>query len=158
PTSPQEVNLVGNGTFVDLPIFYPGLAFSLSPGVPIGSQSIKPVTLTNTSTSTLNISQIQMIGDYSETDNCGKSLAAGSKCTINVTFAPTGEGYRDGNIAIWDDDPASPQMGRLTGTGTAVTLKPIKLSFGNVAVGSSKHINIRLTNSANAVLNFGPIV
>ena len=158
PTSPQQVNLVGTGTFVDLPIFYPGLAFSLSPGVAIGSTSTKPVTLTNTSTGTLNIKQIQMIGDYSETDNCGSSLPAGSNCTINVTFAPAGEGYRDGNIAIWDDDVASPQMGRITGTGTSVTLKPIKLNFGSVAVGSSKHINILLTNSANAVLNFGSIV
>ena len=158
PTSPQTVNLVGTGTFVDLPIFYPGMAFSLSPGVALGSQATKPVTLTNTSTSTLNISQIQMVGDYSETDNCGKSLPAGGSCTVNVTFTPSGEGFRDGNIAVWDDDPASPQMGRLTGTGTAVTLNPGKLSFGNVTVGNQAQLTIQLTNSANAVLNFGNLV
>jgi phospholipase C len=157
-TSPQSVNLIGNGTFVSLPIFYPGLAFSLAPGVPIGSNATKPVTLTNTSSSTLNISKIQIIGDYSETDNCGASLPAGGNCVINVTFTPVGEGYRDGNIAIWDDDPASPQMGRITGTGTAVTLKPIKLNFGNVVVGNSKPINVTLTNSSNFSLNFGAIV
>jgi hypothetical protein len=134
------------------------MAFSLSPGVAIGSQSTKPVTMTNTSSSTLNISRIQMVGDYSETDNCGSSVPAGGSCKINVTFTPGGSGFRDGNIAVWDDDPASPQMGRLTGTGTAVTLKPMKLGFGNVAVGSSKHLTIQLTNSANAVLNFGSIV
>ena len=158
PTSPQNVSLVGAGTMVDLPIFYPGLAFSLSPGVAIGQKSTKPVTLTNTSASTLNISKIQMVGDYSETDDCGSSLPAGGNCVINVTFAPAGEGYRDGSISIWDDDPASPQMGRLTGTGTAVTLAPAKLSFGNVAVGNSKPLTILLTNSANATLNFGNIV
>jgi phospholipase C len=158
PTSPQSVKLVGTGTYVDLPIFYPGLAFSLTPGVPLGSKSTKPVTLTNTSTSTLTISKIQMIGDYSETDNCGGSLIAGANCTINVTFTPAGEGLRDGNIAIWDNDPASPQMGRLSGTGTSITLKPVKLGFGNVAVGQSKHINVQLTNVSNFTVNFGPIV
>ena len=124
----------------------------------LGSKATKPVTLTNTSNAALNISKIQMIGDYSETDNCGTSLPPGGNCLINVTFTPVGEGYRDGNIAIWDDDPASPQMGRITGTGTAVTLKPIKLNFGNVVVGNSKPLNVNLTNSSNFPLNFGPIV
>ncbi|MGA8492261.1 MAG: alkaline phosphatase family protein [Terriglobales bacterium] len=158
PSSPQMVKLVGTGTMVDLPIFYPGLAFSLTPGVPIGTQATKPVTLTNTSQSTLNITKIQMIGDYSETDNCGGSVTAGGSCTINVVFTPTGEGYRDGNIAVWDNDAASPQMGRLTGTGTSVVLKPMKLNFGDVAVGSSKHLTIQLTNTINYALNFGQIL
>ena len=158
PSSPQTVNLLGTGTYVDLPYPYPGVVFNLTPGVALGSKATKEITLTNTASSALTISKIQIVGDYSETDNCGGGLAAGANCTITITFAPTGETYRDGNLAIYDSDPGSPQMARLTGTGTQASLSAYKLNFGNVPVGqSSQPQTVTLTNTAGYVLNFGTI-
>jgi len=98
------------------------------------------------------------VGDFTETDDCGTGLVAGGSCTITVTFTPAGEGLLYGSLSVFDDDPASPQMGLLAGIGTAVTLKPRKLDFGNVPVGnSSKPMTITLTNSSAATLNFGKI-
>jgi len=155
PSSPQELSFVGIGTRVNLPLAYPGLAFGK---VAFGSQATKPVKLTNTGTTTLNISKIQPVGDFSETDDCGSSLDAGANCTITVTFTPQGGGPRYGSLSVWDDDPASPQTGIIAGVGTAVTLRPSKLKFGDVQVGnSSQPIKVTITNSSAAVLNFGTI-
>ena len=32
-------------------------------------------------------------GDFSQTNNCGSTLAAGATCTVNVTFTPTADGH-----------------------------------------------------------------
>ena len=50
------------------------------------------VALANTGDATLNISGITASGDFAQTNNCGTSVAAGSGCTISVTFTPTREG------------------------------------------------------------------
>ena len=156
PSSPQHVSLMGSGTFVDLPLAYPGLVFGGR--VPLQSEAIKQVTMTNTGASLMSISKIQIVGDFSETDDCGTGLVGGGSCTITVTFTPEGEGPRYGSLSVFDNDPASPQMGLLAGVGTAVTLKPGKLNFGDVPVGnSSKPMKITLTNSSAAALNFGNI-
>lgn len=62
--------------------------------VAIGAASAPmPVTITNTSASSLAIDSIsiggdQDFGEFSQTNNCPSSLAAGTNCIINVTFAP----------------------------------------------------------------------
>jgi phospholipase C len=149
PSSPQTVNLTGTGTYVDLPIFNPGLVFSQ---ITLGSSSQQRVTLTNTASSPLTISQIQTIGDYSETDNCGNGLGAGASCQITVNFVPTASGVRVGNLVIWDSDPASPQMGRLTGMATAVNQQPHSLSFSAKVGTTSNPQTITATNTATYAL------
>jgi phospholipase C len=155
PSSPQVVTLTGVGTFVKLPVYYPGLRFTQTP---IGQNAKQLVTMTNTASTTVNISKIQMVGDFSETDDCVPSLGPGSSCTITVTFQPAGPGFRAGNLAIWDDDPASPQMGRLVGIATSVTLSPPSLRFGNIRVGyTSKPKIITLQNVGSTTLYFAGI-
>jgi phospholipase C len=156
PSSPQRVDLSGNGTFVDLPILNPGLVFS---ELTLGSHSRQSVTLTNTASTALPISKIEAIGDYSETNNCKKGLSAGASCKITVTYTPTKSGFRQGNLVVWDSDPGSPQMGRLTGTATAINQNPHGVSFGNEEVGqTSKPKMITITNTASYAVNIGSIV
>lgn len=153
-TSPQTVNLQGGGTYVDLPVFFPGLVFSTTY---LGSSSQQQVTLTNTGNSALTISQIQMVGDYTETDNCGSQLTAGANCTITVSFVPTTSGLRRGNLIVWDSDPSSPQQGRLTGTATAVETQPAVI-FLTAKVGqTSAPKTVTVTNTSSNAVAVGTI-
>jgi len=86
-------------------------------------------TLTNYGTTSLNLTGATTSGDFSETNTCGSSLAAGATCKITVTFKPTQDGARAGTLSITDNAPSSPQMISLSGTGTAVELNPTHLSF-----------------------------
>jgi hypothetical protein len=70
----------------------------------------------------LNISRIQVSGDYAQTNNCPVSLAAGSSCQFQVTFAPITDGARSGTLMLTDDVSSSPQTVSLAGTGVDFTL------------------------------------
>lgn len=149
PSSPQTVNLQGTGTYLNLPMPYPGLGFSVTM---LGSNHQQQVQLSNTGSSTVTINQIQTVGDYSETDNCGTELTAGSNCQITVTFTPTATGYRNGNLIIWDSDPGSPHQGMLQGSGEAFERQPGSLNFSTPVGHTSNPQPITVTNTANVPL------
>ena len=120
----------------------------------IGTTSAaQTATLTNTSSVSLTITSIQTTGDFSQTNNCGSSLAGGANCTINVTFTPTAMGSRTGTLSVNDNATPSPQTVSLSGSGTIVSLSPSTLSFGNVSVGiASAPQTITLTNVGASTL------
>ncbi len=89
------------------------------------TSAAQTTTLSNTGTAPLAIASITATGDYSQTNNCPASLAAGSNCTINVTFTPSYSGARPGWITVNLTDPASLVTATLSGTGAL---------FANVAV------------------------
>jgi hypothetical protein len=122
----------------------------------------KKLTLTNQGSGTLTINKIFFggtdPGDFSETNTCGASVAAGASCAIYVTFTPTATGGRDAEMGISDSDPASPQAIFVHGRGTVVSLSPNKLIFGNQPVGTtSPPQNVTLTNIGSTQLNFSKI-
>ena len=99
------------------------------PGQLVGTQSNpKPVTLTNTGNRTLIITNIATSGDFSQTNTCGTSVAAGANCVVNVIFAPTKKGARTGALTITDNATGSPHWVSLTGTG-AVNPVPVGTSL-----------------------------
>jgi phospholipase C len=162
-TSPQIVNLVGTGSQGELSVYYPGLVFSQRAFGTISGP--KTVTLTNVGSTPLTISNVQVIGGFAQTNNCGSSVAAGATCTFKVTFRPTTATAVPswkamfGNLIIYDSDPASPQMVLLSGDGTAVTLSPASATFGSQAVGTtSAPIPVKVTNSGSNMLTFASIV
>jgi hypothetical protein len=64
-----------------------------------------------------------------------------------VTFTPTKKNVRNGTLIFVDDAPDSPQTVTLKGTGQSISVSPIKLNFGTVAVGNtSSQQNVSLTN------------
>jgi subtilase family serine protease len=87
----------------------------------------KLVTLTNTGSATLDISNISVSGDFAllavtktkKVTPCvsGGTVAAGGSCEIKVTFTPTQAGVRSGNLTFTDNAPNSPQNVALSGTG-----------------------------------------
>lgn len=112
------------------------------------------VTLTNTDDAhALTISTIVASGDFTETNTCVPSVAAGASCTISVQFAPTVIGAIDGSVSIFDNAPASPQvLLGLTGTGIAQkTVSPSSLNFGTIAIGKTSAIKTaKLTNNTGS--------
>jgi len=85
------------------------------------SSASKPVKLTNSGTATLTITLIKITGtnggDFSQTNNCGTSVAAGTSCTLNVTFKPAAKGTRSASLSVTDNATGSPQTVSLMGTG-----------------------------------------
>jgi photosystem II stability/assembly factor-like uncharacterized protein len=58
-------------------------------------------------------------GDFSQSNNCGTTLAAGAACNINVTFTPAGTGSLSATLNIADNASGSPQTVALSGQGSA---------------------------------------
>ncbi|MGO4518328.1 choice-of-anchor D domain-containing protein [Terriglobus sp. 2YAB30_2] len=81
------------------------------------SSSAQPIQLTNTGNAPLAISGVAATGDFSETNTCGASLAAGTSCTITVLFTPSATGSRTGTLTVTDNAPTTPQTVTLAGTG-----------------------------------------
>ncbi len=156
-TSPQVIPLQGTGGNVTLnPYLYPGLNFQ-TVHVDTTSNS-QAVTLTNTGTSTLSLTSIATVGEFSQTNTCGSSVSAGGQCTIEVSAAPTTSGVLYGNLVVSDSDPTSQQMVRLQATGTAVVLSRPNLNFGSVELNTtSKPQKINLTNVGATSLNIALI-
>jgi len=151
-TSPGVIPLSGTG-IVNL---------TLSSGsLNLGNQTvgttgaIQIATLTNSSSIPIAIGGIVATGDFTQTSNCGSSLAAGTGCTISVQFAPTAIGPRTGAVTITDAATNSPQVLSLTGNGVAppVTISPGSLSFANQLVGTtSAPLAATLTNTGNGIV------
>jgi hypothetical protein len=113
--SPQAISLTGVGIGPGVSLSAASLTFS---SVQLGSSSAaQTVTLTNSGNAALNISNIQISGDYAQTNNCSSSLAASASCTFNIIFTPTASGSATGTLTITDNTGNSPQTVALSGTG-----------------------------------------
>jgi hypothetical protein len=75
------------------------------------------VKLTNRGQGLLTIAGITTTGSYSQTNNCGASLASNTSCTITVRFAPSALGAQNGTLSIKDNAAGSPQKVTLMGVG-----------------------------------------
>lgn len=81
------------------------------------NSAAQTITLRNVGSKAFAVSSIVATGNYTETNNCGTSLAAGATCTVEVTFNPKATGSRPGTIKITDADATSPQIVTLAGVG-----------------------------------------
>jgi phospholipase C len=91
----------------------------------------KIVVLNNFGTTPTTINGVSVTGDFTQSNNCGNSLAAKSSCNISVSFTPTAAGNRPGTLSVNDSDPSSPQVLALTGVGATLSANPGSLNFGN---------------------------
>ena len=111
------------------------------------------VTLTNNQSTAVTSLSVSTSGDFSQTNNCGSSVAANSSCIINVKFSPTTTGLRTGTLTVTDS--AGTQTASLSGTGVGgnVTLTPSSVSFGNQGVGTSSGPQpLTLSNSGSTAV------
>ena len=160
--SPQTIPLTGVGIAASVS-FAPG-SLTFADQVVNTSSAAGVVVLTNTGGAPLAINSITLgssnPGDFSQTNNCGASVAAGSSCSISATFTPTASGIRTASITVSDSASGSPQSVPLTGTGIApvASLSPASITFANEPVGTSAPVSVlTLSNTGNATLNINSI-
>jgi hypothetical protein len=133
--SPQMVSLNGTGTAPVVSISPTSMTFgSQTVGAPSAPET---VTVNNTGNSALSITSITITGanasDFSETDTCGTSVAAGGNCTMSLTFTPSASGIRTASVTITDNASGSPQTVSLSGNGSGAGgfVLPVKASSNN---------------------------
>jgi hypothetical protein len=159
-TSPQQVALSGTGTEPVATMAPSSLGFG---NVVVGTTSpAQTLTLTNSGAASLAITSITITQStaFAQTNNCGSSVAAGSHCTINVTFTPAGPFTSLGTLTVNDNASPPLQQASLSGTGvqSKVMLSPGSLNFGNqVWKVTSAAKSVTLTNTGSANLNITSI-
>jgi len=154
--SPQTVSLSGTGTSPSVTLSPNSLSFG-NQLVGTTSQS-QPVTLTNNGTALLTISGISANAGFSQTNNCGSTLAAGGSCTINVSFAPTTSGSAAGTLSVTDNASGSPQTISLSGNGTTQTTQLAVTTYhnDNSRTGENTQETILTLTNVNST-NFGKL-
>jgi hypothetical protein len=114
------------------------------------TSAAQTVTVANPTGSAAAVSSISVSGDYTQTNNCGSSIAANGSCTVSVKFAPTATGTRTGSLTV--NAGGVTNTVSLTGTGTApgpiLNAAPASLSFARTVVGSTAAAQtVTVTNS-----------
>jgi len=125
----------------------PPSAISLSPTTLSFSENVgstspaQPVTIFNFGGSPLDLSGFSASSGFGETNTCPTQLAAGSNCTVDVTFTPSAAGQVSGSLTVTDDSGnAGPaQAVTLTGLGTApvASVTPTTLTFSSQGQGTT---------------------
>jgi probable HAF family extracellular repeat protein len=90
--------------------------------VPVNTSSeSQPVTVTNIGNTSVPITSITpkstVIHPFSQTNNCGTSIAAGASCTINVVFSPTTVASKTNTLMVVAGDGDGTFTVTLAGTG-----------------------------------------
>ncbi|MGA2807671.1 MAG: choice-of-anchor D domain-containing protein [Terracidiphilus sp.] len=112
------------------------------------------ITLSNTGTADLSISQISVTGAFVQTNTCGATVAVGASCTISVTFTPAAVLMVTGSVIISDNAADSPEFVRLNGVGrvplSSPTLSASALAFpSQVERTTSAAQTLTLTNDTS---------
>jgi len=81
------------------------------------SSAAKTITVHNSQNIAVTGVSITTTGDYSQTNNCGSTIAAKASCTVSVIFTPTTTGLRYGALVVADGASNTPQGTELSGTG-----------------------------------------
>jgi hypothetical protein len=158
--SPQKITLSGAG------VSSAAAASVSTSSLSFGSQAVgsasatQSVVLSNSGNAALSVTGISISGtsaaDFAQSNNCASSVAAGSSCTVSVTFTPAVAGSLAASLSIANS--VSNQTVTLSGTGTSasasVTLSPGSLSFSSEPVTlSSATQTVTLSNSGSATLS-----
>ncbi|MGM9488576.1 choice-of-anchor D domain-containing protein [Ideonella sp. YS5] len=157
------VSLSGTGQAVATP------QASLSPSsvsfgsVTVGNSSTaQTVTLTNSGSAALSITDISAASPFSATHACGSSLAAGANCKISVVFTPTGSGAASGNLSVSSNASGSPHTVGLSGTGVLASTGILQwtdssaVAFGNATVGDDAATHtLTLSNTGSGTATLG---
>jgi hypothetical protein len=139
-------------------------AISLSPtALSFGSQAVatssapQTITVTNTGSAPLTVSQVTVTGDFNETDTCTASaIAPQATCSIQVSFLPTVMGGRTGLLTVYGNVAGGQATAALSGDGSApgaIVLTPVTFTFpATVISATSASQNITISNTSGAAV------
>ena len=158
PSSPQSIILNGTGVAPTTTVTVSPASLTFASQTVGTSSASQTVTLTNTGNAALTITSISANGDFSETNGCGGSLAAGANCSISVAFTPTTSGTRTGALTIADNASGSPQTVSLSGTGATASTGNFSLSASTNSVSTTAGSPVSFTLSVTPSGGFNQTV
>jgi centrosomal CEP192-like protein len=120
---------------------------------PLSSSAAQAVTLTNSGNASLVISSIAATGAFRESNNCPASLAAGSACTVQITFNPVTAGSANGSLQISDNASVGSQSVALSGTGSSTVLLYVATNGSDSWSGTLDAPNQGVTDGPFATLD-----
>jgi hypothetical protein len=100
------------------------------------SGSTQSLAIQNIGTTAFALS-LALSGDFSDSTNCGATLAGGAQCNVVFSFAPSQPGTRQGLLAVTAGAGTTPVYVALSGVGTGI-MTPANngtLSFAGVIAG-----------------------
>jgi hypothetical protein len=108
-----------------------------------GSSATQTITVTNTGSAAATIAGIPVSdSDFTETNTCTNSLAAGTTCTITVTFAPTTAGAKSGSLTV--TLASGNLVATLAGSGTDLSLSASGSASSTVSAGQTATYNLSI--------------
>ena len=123
----------------------------------IGTSSAIPVTITNSGTDILEITNIQVSGGEFSVNTSSFSLNPGDNNDLEVNFTPSGLDDQTGTITITSNDPDTP-VSEIPISGIGVGAPeidiPIGLNPANLFTGDSETQTLTINNDGGSDLEF----
>jgi HYDIN/CFA65/VesB-like, Ig-like domain/Abnormal spindle-like microcephaly-assoc'd, ASPM-SPD-2-Hydin len=160
-TTALDVTLSANGVASTSGPSVSAVPTSASLGsVPVGSSNSQTFTVTNHGTTTVSVSSESVSGTGFSLSGLadGAQISAGKSSTFNVAFKPTKTGAVSGSASInfSASGKTVPLTVSLSGTGVTATgtlqVSPTAMNFGDVLVGHSGSLALKVTNAGNSAL------
>jgi hypothetical protein len=146
--SPQTVALSGTGVTPAVALSATTLSFPAQTVSTTGPA--QTITLNNTGNGALTPLRVNTSGDFAQINTCASTVAAGSSCTISVTFTPTATGNRTGTLTLTDNAGDSPQTVTLSGTGQDFVLATSKNSSPSATISPGQTATYKLIVNAES--------
>jgi len=146
--SPHDVVVSGTGVAPGFSISSTAVPFG---NVPVGSNKVDSVEVTNTGTSPLTIfSVVPNNAEFSVTPTSGSIPPSGSQ-TFYITFSPVDTGLESGSIVFTHDAVGSPHNVAVSGNGIAAVFASslTEITFMQVPVGTSRSDSFWVYNRGN---------
>jgi hypothetical protein len=151
PNSPQTISLSGTAGGPANSLSVTSLTFAQQA---VGSSSTaQPVVLTNSGNTTMVISGVSAVGDFSQTNNCPANLAPAAYCTINVVFTPVAGGARTGSLIVSDNALGGPGVVTLSGSGSNFSLTAGGSGTATVKPGATATYSLTFVSSGGPFPN-----
>ena len=159
PGSPTAVALTGTGVAgtVAMTPSPSSVAFG---NVTAGSSGSQSVSITNTGTMSVTISQVTVNAKDVNVSGITTpvTLTPSQAASMTVSFSPTASENVSGNVTVSNTQGASSVV-PVTGTGVqaALSITPSSFSFGNATVGATNSQTIQLSNTGTAALTVSQV-
>jgi hypothetical protein len=129
---------------------------------PVGTSQSMTGTLTNSTTSSVTVSQASVTGTGFGVSGLPMplNLAPGQSQAFNVTFTPQASGTASGSLAVVSTAPNPTLNISLSGTAVTpgyLTANPSSVNFGSIQVGSSQTQYESLTNSGGSSVTISQV-
>jgi hypothetical protein len=157
------VNLAGFGVASALSVVLRENSLTFPDQVMGTTSNNQNITLTNTGTAPVTVSNATVTGTEFAISNGCSTLSPNTSCNVGVTFTPSAAGNRTATVTITDNAPGSPRNITVSGKGLTpiqgIAVSTPTMVFANQVVAtSSNQQNVIVTNTGNAQVTISSVV